>query len=155
MKKPASRESNRSRQPGAGGIRKTTAPTDAMAKRVKLSPARTQEPVKLLEERFSKDGEVHAVILEYFNPNAREVSVAGTFNDWQSGAAPMIRKRGGRWWTELLLQPGLYEYRFVVDGQWQDDPMAARFVANPFGGLNSVVEVKPAGTAATGRTQSF
>jgi len=48
------------------------------------------------------------------------------------------------WQTRKQSQPG-YEYRFVVDGQWQDDPMAVRFAANPFGGLNGVVEVKAFG----------
>jgi AMP-activated protein kinase-like protein len=49
----------------------------------------------------------------------------------------------------VLLQPGHYEYRFVVDGQWQDDPMASRFAANSFGGLNCVVDVKPIAMATT------
>ena len=102
----------------------------------------------LLEEHFP-DSEAHAVNLEYFNPAAREVLVAGSFNDWQSRATPMTKQRGGKWTTKLLLQPGQYEYRFVVDGEWQDDPMAAHFVANPFGGLNCVVEVKPIPTAVT------
>jgi hypothetical protein len=43
----------------------------------------------------------------------------------------------------LLLSPGEYEYRFLVDGQWKDDPMAKRYVGNPFGGFNCVLEVKP------------
>jgi hypothetical protein len=30
----------------------------------------------------------------------------------------------------------------VVDGQWIDDPMAPRFAANPFGDLNSVIDVQ-------------
>lgn len=82
------------------------------------------------------------VNFEYFNPAAHEVSVVGTFNGWQPGVTPMKKQRGGKWSTGLLLAPGRYEYRFLVDGQWQDDPMAASFVSNPFGGLNCVVEVK-------------
>jgi 5'-AMP-activated protein kinase regulatory beta subunit len=97
------------------------------------------------------DSEAHAVSFEYFNPAAREVLVAGSFNDWQAGATPMSNQGGGKWATELLLKPGHYEYRFVVDGQWQDDPTAARFVPNPFGGSNCVVEVKPIPTATGSR----
>jgi len=63
----------------------------------------------------------------------------------------MTKQRGGKWSVELLLKPGHYEYRFVVDGQWQDDPMAGRFVANSFGGLNCVVEVKSAASPVTGQ----
>ena len=53
----------------------------------------------------------------------------------------MINQLEGKWSAEVPLNPGRYEYRFVVDGRWQDDPMAARFVGNPFGGLNCVLEV--------------
>jgi len=150
MKKSASLEQNRVRQPRAGGVGKASAPTVATAKRVKLSPAGQREPIGLLEERFP-NSEAHAVSFEYFNPAAREVLVAGSFNDWQPRATPMTKQRGGKWSTELLLKPGHYEYRFVVDGQWQDDPIAARFVASPFGGLNCVVEVKPMVAPAASR----
>jgi 1,4-alpha-glucan branching enzyme len=49
----------------------------------------------------------------------------------------------GNWTAELLLRPGEYEYRFLVDGQWKDDPMAKRYVGNSFGGFNCILEVKP------------
>lgn len=80
---------------------------------------------------------------EYFNESAGDVFVAGSFNDWQPHATPLVKQQGGKWSTRLFLKPGTYEYRFVVDGQWQDDLSAARFAANPFGGLNAVVDVKP------------
>jgi hypothetical protein len=147
MKKPVSPGPDRVFQPGVGGIRKTTAPIIAAAKIVKLPPARKREPIGLLEEH-SSNPEAREVKFEHFNPAANLVSVAGSFNNWQPRATPMARERGGKWSTALLLQPGHYEYRFVVDGQWQNDPMARRFVANPFGGLNCIVEVKPITTAA-------
>src|SRR5215469_9765208 len=55
------------------------------------------------------------VHFEVTAPSAREVFLAGTFNDWKYGATPMTRAEGGRWVTELTLHPGVYEYRFVVD----------------------------------------
>ena len=99
------------------------------------------EPAGLLEEHLP-DSRARAVRFEYFNPDAREVLVAGSFNAWHPHTTPMINRHGDRWSTELWLKPGHYEYRFVVDGQWMDDPMAARFVPNPFGSLNCVLEVK-------------
>ena len=147
MKKSSSSEQSRVRQPGVGRVAKASTPTVAVAKGIKLSPVRKAEPVRLLEEHFP-DSEAHMVSFEYFNPTAREVRVAGSFNDWQTQATPMVKQPGGKWTAELLLKPGQYEYRLVVDGQWQDDPMAARFVANPFGGLNCVVDVRSIGTPA-------
>ncbi|MFM1769481.1 MAG: hypothetical protein RJA22_2010 [Verrucomicrobiota bacterium] len=89
------------------------------------------------------DQERHVVLLECEAPGARAVFVAGNFNDWQPAATPMTRGRGGRWTATLLVPPGVHEYRFVVDGSWQDDPHAARSVPNPFGGRNSLLEVRP------------
>lgn len=48
----------------------------------------------------------------------------------------------GGWLKELVLPPGRYEYRLVVDGQWTDDPSAKKFVPNPHGGRNGVIEVQ-------------
>jgi 1,4-alpha-glucan branching enzyme len=151
MKKSASLERNRVRAPRPGGVGRKTDLNRATPKGVKLSPARKQEPVGLLREHFP-ESEAHTVSFEYFNPVAREVLVAGSFNDWQSRATPMTKQRGGKWSAEVLLKPGHYEYRFVVDGQWQDDPMAARFVANAFGALNSVLEVKSVTAPAAGHS---
>jgi 1,4-alpha-glucan branching enzyme len=48
----------------------------------------------------------------------------------------------GIWQTQMDLSPGRYRYRLVVDGQWQQDPYNEMTELNPFGGLNSIVEVK-------------
>ena len=53
----------------------------------------------------------------------------------------MIRLRDGQWAKELSLAPGRYEYRFVVDGQWVDDPAATELIPNPFGTPNAVLLV--------------
>jgi len=150
MKKSQPSEQNRIRQSGVGRVAKASAPTAAAVKGVKLSPVRKTDPVRLLEEHFP-DSEAHTVNFEYFNPAAHEVQVAGSFNEWNASATPMSKQRGGKWSAQLLLKPGQYEYRLVVDGQWQDDPMAARFVANPYGGLNCVVEVRPIETQTAKR----
>ena len=72
---------------------------------------------------------------------ADEVFLAGTFNEWHPAMFPMIEAEDGTWLKELRLPPGTYEYRFVVDGRWISDPNNPRVVPNPFGGLNSVVEI--------------
>lgn len=85
------------------------------------------------------------VRLEFHGPEARQVFVAGTFNNWRPGAVPMVRVEPGRWIKELRLPPGRYEYCLVVDGCWQPDPLAAESVPNPYGGLNSVLQVAGGG----------
>ena len=79
---------------------------------------------------------------EYLNAAAREVFVAGTFNQWDPLATVLKPGAEGKWDVELALEPGRYEYRFVVDGQWTEDPKSPEYAANPFGGLNSVLQVE-------------
>ena len=83
------------------------------------------------------------VRFELTNLSARKVCVAGNFNNWRPEATEMIPTGGGKWAKELRLQPGTYEYRFVVDGEWTTDPMASGTVPNPFGDLNSLLAVPP------------
>ena len=81
------------------------------------------------------------VRLEFTRPVASTVFVAGTFNEWHPAVTPMIPIAEGRWFKQLRLLPGRYEYCLVVDGEWMPDPLAAESVPNPFGGLNSVLHV--------------
>lgn len=81
------------------------------------------------------------VLLELDAPEAREVFVAGSFDDWKCASLPMVRLDSGLWVKELVLEPGEYEYLFVVDGRWTPDPQAPRTSPNPFGGVNSCLTV--------------
>lgn len=80
---------------------------------------------------------------------AGEVFLAGSFNAWHPQMFPMIEAEGGGWIKDVTLSPGIHEYRFVADGAWMADPGNPRVVPNPFGGLNSVVEVLPPPVART------
>lgn len=73
-------------------------------------------------------------------PEAKSVQVAGTFNGWDFKRTP-LRKGAGGWNTTLWLPPGRYEYRFVVDGTWMNDPKERDSTPNQFGGTNSVVVI--------------
>ena len=86
-------------------------------------------------------GGSHSVCLKLVRPDAQEVCIAGSFNDWHPGVTPMIRLHDGQWTKELTLPPGRYEYRFIVDGQWVDDPAATELIPNSFGTANAVLEV--------------
>ena len=81
------------------------------------------------------------VRLHFTHPTAAKVGVAGSFNDWRPEATPMVPLGNGRWIKELILAPGVYEYRLVVDGKWMPDPASNETVINPFGEINSVVRV--------------
>ncbi|MCK4850230.1 MAG: AAA family ATPase [Phycisphaerae bacterium] len=83
------------------------------------------------------------IIFRAHYPHAEKVCLAGDFNGWNPGLTPMAREQHDNvWQTVLPLTPGCYRYRLVVDNRWQRDPFNDRVEANPFGELNSVVEVK-------------
>ncbi|MBQ9788053.1 MAG: glycogen-binding domain-containing protein [Lentisphaeria bacterium] len=71
------------------------------------------------------------------------VSVAGSFNDWDDKAKYLVDKNNtGEYVGILMLAPGVYEYKFVIDGVWHLDENNSNFSPNDFGTLNSVIEVK-------------
>jgi 1,4-alpha-glucan branching enzyme len=73
---------------------------------------------------------------------AKQVCICGDFNSWRPYGYRLIGYSGGELWkTRLKLQPGRYEYKFFVDGEWVHDPNASENVPNAFGTLNSVVSV--------------
>ncbi len=74
----------------------------------------------------------------YYDPTARQVYLAGDFNNWDPTALPMQRDEKGVWWVVVKLSPGRHEYKFVVDGQWTADP-ANPVTAGAYG--NSVIQV--------------
>ena len=84
---------------------------------------------------------LQTVLFEFFDLSATSVTIAGTFNDWQPHATALLKLSAGRWARKLVLPPGIYEYRFVVDGKWMSDPTAVETALNPFGQVNSVVRV--------------
>jgi len=78
------------------------------------------------------------------SPEAQEVYLCGDFNQWIPSTLPMIRHGEDHWWEKrLVLEPGRYEYKFIVNGVWIHNPDAPENVPNVHGSLNSVVEVRP------------
>ena len=81
-----------------------------------------------------------------FSFNAKtnsEVFLAGSFNDWDSNSTQMLlNEQTGNYETVLLLQPGYYEYKFIVNGIWILDETNPNFAANDFGTLNSVLNLE-------------
>ena len=75
------------------------------------------------------------------NPDARKVYLVGDFNNWNPEADRMV-KRKGSFHKLLQLEPGEYQYKFLVDEEWHSDPSAEAQVLNDFGTLNSVVKVR-------------
>ncbi len=74
-------------------------------------------------------------------PDAHNVSLVGDFNSWKPVSS--LRERApGVWTVSMSLEPGVYDYGFMIDGRTlRLDPLAPR-VADGFGGENSRVTVQ-------------
>ncbi len=84
-----------------------------------------------------------AVMFVTLYPRADNVQIAGDFNGWQPKETTLEKvSKNGAWQIKLPLAAGKYRYRLVVDGQWQQDPYNENTELNPYGDLNSVLEVK-------------
>lgn len=84
---------------------------------------------------------VRLVIVE---PNARSVHAVGDFNAWNPSSTPLEPATSGAWTVTLPLEPGRYQYMFVVDGQrWVVDPFAIEQSDDGFGARNAVLDVRP------------
>ncbi len=79
-------------------------------------------------------------VFHCFAPDAKTILLAGDFTDWIQRAVPMRRDADGAWTATVSLAPGTHRYRFVVDGEWRDDPQCKSRVANPFGGQDMLRE---------------
>jgi cyclomaltodextrinase len=76
------------------------------------------------------------------------VYLAGSFNNWSPDKDLMKDDDGdGIYEMTLKLAPGQYQYKFVIDGAWKEDPAAKASTDDGFGGKNSILDV-PAGKAA-------
>jgi len=86
--------------------------------------------------------------IKIFAPEAKDVFLVGTFNDWNTASIRMKREPDGSWIAKIKLAPGQYEYKFLVYGFWCCDPGAsepaearAGYIQNPFGSLNRIIQV--------------
>jgi 1,4-alpha-glucan branching enzyme len=78
-------------------------------------------------------------------PGALKVQLMGDFTRWEEQPIRMEKDARGVWQTAVELAPGTHHYRFVVDGEWRNDPQCALRAPNPFGGENMIRQVSVAG----------
>jgi 5'-AMP-activated protein kinase regulatory beta subunit len=83
------------------------------------------------------------ITFQYENIGAKNVSLVGDFNDWDQKKHPMTNDGTGQWKKIILLIPGTYEYKFIVDGRWKKDPRNTETCLNSYGTRNSLLKVRP------------
>ncbi len=92
--------------------------------------------------RLGGHGGKQRVILRFFDFAGRDVKLAGSFNDWRPDQGVVTRTNDGIVEKIVMLMPGTYQYRLIVDGIWQEDPSNPEQVPNYSGGFNSILQVE-------------
>lgn len=79
-------------------------------------------------------------LFSYYSPLAKEIFLAGDFNGWQAKKTPLMRGRDDVWRVVLALRPNrYYDYKYIVDGNWVNDPNNSDLNPDVAGGANSVI----------------
>lgn len=112
-----------------------------------ISQSSNEPPKQRLAEKLARMHGVRQTTqgILFIQPltDARNVAVAGDFNNWSATATPLRKDADlGVFQACIPVPPGRYRYRLVVDGKWVHDPFNSYVEANPFGELNSILEVK-------------
>ena len=97
---------------------------------------------KVQKKDTSKKQNHKRATFKYMAPEAQSVLLAGDFNAWHPESHPLKKTSNGLWKINLSLSPGRYEYRFLVDGHWHNDPDCQAYTSNPFGSENCVITLK-------------
>jgi hypothetical protein len=78
------------------------------------------------------------VLFRYDEGRRTRVEVAGDFSGWLP--VPLYRSEGG-FLRHVVIPPGRYQYRFIVDGEWTLDPSNNVTENSPTGRTNNVLVV--------------
>jgi hypothetical protein len=135
------------------------------------APRPTRPPIRPRRVASGAEDRKQAALVRWVHGGS-EVMVSGTFNQWKEpvplqpqgcgrGSAArlllcslrrlslLVHGRDGTFQTTLLLAPGNYEYKFIVDGQWRHDPSpSAATIRNSFGSVNNMLKVRWGSTSS-------
>ena len=114
---------------------------------IPFEPAKEKTAMPDMEKRMNEIikaelPKLSEIMLSLSAPDAKEVYVAGDFNGWNLDDKSRMQATNGTWSKKIKLKSGQYRYRFVIDGKWTDDPVNPHKEVNPYGEMDSLLEVK-------------
>ncbi len=108
----------------------------------KAKPSLQEKMDELIKEKLPSLSEVAFSVTA---PQAHEVYLAGDFNGWKLDESTRMQPDNGNWRKKMSLKKGLYRYRFVIDGNWREDPENPDKKENPFGQMDSLLKIGGSG----------
>lgn len=117
----------------------------------KITFISNEQTKQITELKIYENGKLTSVLLKKslkksitysYNPKGKSyksVKLKGEFNGWTESKTPLTFSNG-KWSTTLLVNPGDYQFKLVIDGKEQNDPSMPS-VNNNMGGSNSLLKV--------------
>jgi len=96
-----------------------------------------------MKKQMQKKTKRRRTTFSFSAPEAGKVSLVGEFNNWDSSKHPMKCDDNGLWTKTVMLEPGIYEYKFLADENWMTDTKNEHSRLNGYGTLNSLIKVSP------------
>lgn len=97
--------------------------------------------IKKAIEKMKKKITRKKVVFTLAAPGANNVSLVGTFNNWNFKKHKMEKNKEGLWTKTLIIPLGEYQYKFLVGSEWRHDPVNENVISNEYGTLNSIVTI--------------
>lgn len=96
-----------------------------------------------IKKQYLKSKPVCKVTFSIEAEEAKKVSVVGSFNEWDEKATPLKKLKNGTFKTVVDLDAdNSYEFKYIVDGAYVNEPAADSYKWSDFASAeNSVVTV--------------
>jgi chromosome partitioning protein len=108
------------------------------SREIPLEPSFRRAPAEPYAETGSRE-----ILFHMIAPEAGSVDVVGEFNNWKADIGPSLRKgEDGVWRGRARLNPGNYQYKYLIDGKWVLDSGNPLRVVTESGVVNSLIQVK-------------
>ena len=95
----------------------------------------------MLKQKLPQKPKRRRFIFSLHSPEAKKVVLMGDFNQWNPKTHIMKKDEDGVWRKIVMVYPGRYEYKFLIDGEWRLDPQNEHYCLNSFGSQNNVLVI--------------
>lgn len=93
-----------------------------------------------IKKQYLKSKPVCKVTFTVPAKEAKKVAVVGTFNEWNTEVAQLRKLKNGTFKGTIDLPTDhSYEFRYLVDSEYQNDEQADKYVWNDYAGTDNAV----------------